>query len=627
MLKGWSGKILRVDLSGQKTSVESVDPYVGRFIGGRGINVKIVYDEVDTALSHTDPENRLVLGPGVLTGSPVPTASRMKITSMGPNKLLMSSGIGGFIGAEVRYAGYDNIIVQGRSESPVYLYINDEGVAFRDARHIWGKDTYETEEIIKKDTGDEDVKVMCIGPAGENMVSFSCIMTGITSSAGHGGLGAVMGSKNLKAIVVRGKAGINVAHQDAFLDTCLEARRIVKEDPEVQAMIANGGETVVHDSIKGGLAVFGNWEDVAWDKLNLESYRQSAREFWGSFAKARAGCFGCPNHGWRLFDVPEIGVGVPKCAGLVAGGTPLWNEDRNVMYQFGTLCNKLGLGVSSTANILAFLMELSEKGLIKEQDMDGIRMRRGDGDAITAMVHKISRQEGFGKIVKDGVLDAARKIGTGAEKYAMHVKGLEMQMYEYRPLKGMALSQAVSHKDHIDANPLAEVDELIQAMMKGHSSFSPSYDNKAPVVLHAGKVKTITDLLGVCQFFDLRGKNVPLLAKLVSLATGIDTTEDDLNAAAQRVLTLERAFAVMAGIRKKDDTLPDRMFEMPISGGFFKGQKLDKKEFMRMVREYYDACGWDADGMPKAETFHELAMEDEGKIFRKKMKKEKQANE
>jgi aldehyde:ferredoxin oxidoreductase len=267
-------------------------------------------------------------------------------------------------------------------------------------------------------------------------------------------------------------------------------------------------------------------------------------------------------------------------------------------------------------------MELYHKGIIKEQDLDGISMKRGDGDAIIAAVHKIGKQEGFGTILKDGVVDAAKKIGKGAKAYAMHVKGLEMQLYEYRPLKGMALSQAVSHKDHIDANPLAEVDELIQALMKGDNTFSPSYDDKSSVVLGAGKTKIITDMLGVCQFFDLRGHNVPLLSKLLSLATGIETTEDELYAAAQRVLTLERAFAVMGGIKKKDDTLPERMFKEPISGGFFKGQQLEKKQFNKMVGEYYDLCGWDTKGIPKPETFQELDMEGEAETFYERMKME-----
>ena len=623
---GRSGRILRIDLSNRTSAVEDADAYAGRFIGGRGINVKIVYDEVNPALSYTDPENRLVIGPGALTGMPVPTASRTKVTAMAPNKLLMSSGLGGFIGPEIRYAGYDNIVIKGKAPSPLYMYINDGAVEFRDAGAIWGKDTYETPELIKKEIGDQNAQVMCIGPAGENLVSFACIMTGIGSSAGHGGLGAVMGSKNLKAIAVRGKRGISIAHVEEFLKTCHEARKRVAEDAEVQAMVKTGGETVLTDSIRGGLAVFGNWENPDWNSLDLDGYRRQAREFWGNFEKGRAGCFGCPNHEWRLFDVPGIGYGMPKCAGMIAGGTPLWNFDRRLIFEFGTMCNKYGLGASSTANIITFLMELYRKGIISERDTDGISMGRGDPAAIMAAVDKIARQEGFGVLVKDGVLNAARKIGGGAEEFAMHVKGLEMQLYEYRPLKAMALSQAVAHKDHIDANPLSEIDELVQAMIKGDRIFSPSYENRAPEVLKFGSIKTITDLLGVCQFFDLRGHNVPILARLLSLATGVETSEEDLFAAARRVLTLERAFAVMGGIRRKDDTLPKRMFEQEISGGFFKGQKLDREKFEKMLDEYYDVCGWDADGIPKTDTFQKLDMQREGETFSERIKGRRENN-
>ena len=303
---GWSGQILRIDLSNQSSSTEDISNYTRHFIGGRGINVKVLYDEVDPQLSYADPENRLILGPGVLTGTPAPTASRMKITSMAPNNLLMSSGMGGFIGAEIRYAGYDNIIIQGKADSPLYIHIHEGNIEFKDARHLWGKDTYEAQETIKKEMGDPDLKVMCIGPAGENQVSFACIMTGITSSAGHGGLGAVMGSKNLKAIAVRGKSGIKISKLDSFLDVCFEAKNRVMKDPGVKAMVNAGGETVIHDSIRGGLAVFGNLEDVDWENLNLEAYRRSAREFWSSFAVGRTGCFGCPNHGGCVVINREI---------------------------------------------------------------------------------------------------------------------------------------------------------------------------------------------------------------------------------------------------------------------------------------------------------------------------------
>jgi aldehyde:ferredoxin oxidoreductase len=194
---GSSGHILRVDLSERKYSREPVDPYTNHFVGGRGINVKVIFDELDSKISPFYPRNKLLIGPGVLTGTMAPSASRTQLTTILPNGFLASSGIGGFIGAEIRYAGYDNIIIQGKSNNPIYIFINDNGVEFKVASHIWGKDTQETQRLIKKELNDADLQIMCIDVAGENLVSFSCIMTGLSSAAGHGGFGAIMGSKNL----------------------------------------------------------------------------------------------------------------------------------------------------------------------------------------------------------------------------------------------------------------------------------------------------------------------------------------------------------------------------------------------------------------------------------------------
>ena len=221
---GWTGQILRVDLSKRESSIEDTEPYTHSFIGGRGINVKIIYDEVDHKVSPFDPANRLCFGPGPLGGTLAPACSRMKVTTMSPNGLITNSGIGGFVGAEIRHAGYDNIIIQGKSDKPVYLYINDDSVEIRDAGHIWGKDTWEAQQIIKKELGNS-VQTMCIGPAGEKLVSFGSIITGRQSSAGRGGTGTIMGSKNLKAIAVRGTKEIKIAKPEEFIAACEETHK------------------------------------------------------------------------------------------------------------------------------------------------------------------------------------------------------------------------------------------------------------------------------------------------------------------------------------------------------------------------------------------------------------------
>jgi aldehyde:ferredoxin oxidoreductase len=421
MSSGWSGRILRVDLSKKESSTVATAPYTS-FIGGRGINVKIAFDEVDPKISPFDPENRLVFGPGVLTGTPAPTASRMTVTTLCPNGVIGSSGMGGFIGAEIRHASYDHIIIQGKSDNPVYLYIHDDVVEFRDASQVWGKETGETQQLIRREIGDPDVKVACIGPAGENLVSFACIRTGIFSAAGRGGMGAIMGSKNLKAIVVRGKRGVEIARLEEFLEASYETRKMLSEYLAFQRPLGRMVIDVNKSAAEKGVLAFGNWEDVDWDEIDAGSFVHGGDEFYRQHYIGRVGCSGCPISRYQVCNDTETGIGVAKCYSPAMFTFRVWNRDYQVMESAGHLCNNYGLDSISTASIIAFLMELYHRGIITEKDTDGIPMRRGDKEAIISTIHKIGRQEGFGKLFRDGVLAAARTIGKGAEECAMHVK-------------------------------------------------------------------------------------------------------------------------------------------------------------------------------------------------------------
>jgi aldehyde:ferredoxin oxidoreductase len=627
---GWSGQILRVDLSKKESSTEPVAPYTS-FVGGRGINVKILYDEVDPGISPFDPENRLVFGPGVLTGTSAPTASRTTVTTMGPNGIMGSPGIGGYIGAEIRLAGYDNIIIQGKSDNPVYLYIHDDVVEFRDAAQVWGKGTLETEQIIREETGDPNVQVISIGPAGENLVSFACIRTGIFSAAGRGGMGAVMGSKNLKAIAVRGRRGVEIARLEEFLELSCETRKMLLDSSETfnrllesSAIKSPSGKMSrlaidINLSLNDrGVAAFGNWEDDDWDEINAGSFVYGGDEFVREHYIGRVGCSGCPRACFKVCDDPETGLGVVKCW-AVNFTMKVWNRDYQVMTSAAHLCNNYGLDGVSTTNIIAFLMELYHRGIITEKDTDGIPMRRGDKEAIISAVHKIARQEGFGKLFRDGVLDAARTIGRGAEEYAMQVKGLEMANREFRGRKGTALAGAVAPKSGGNEYPLAESAWSV-GVNKEYAVYPGTYDNKALLVWEEVNKYKVMDMLGICKGpWCTHSLEIP--ARLFSLATGIDTSVDELLTAAQRVAVLERAFDVTRGIRRIDDTLPDRMFETAVPGGPLKGEKLEREKFDKMLDEYYAVSGWDDDGVPKEETFQKYGLSSEWQVFNKRIKK------
>jgi len=628
---GWAGQILRVDLSNRESSTEPVEPYIRSFIGGRGISVKILYDEVDPQLSPFDPANKLFFGPGVLTGTPVAGSSRLKVTAMAAGGFLRNSGLGGHIPAEIKRAGYDLIIVQGKSDEPVYLYIHDDSVEFKDASHIWGKDVYETQQIIKDELG--PVEVMCIGPGGEKAVAFGSIHTSWGSAAGRCGFGGIMGSKNLKAIAVRGTRGVKIAKLEEFLKVAEEQRNsYASNEIAIEGMKGGGDRTLAWYWQETGIGARGNWEPCSWAAFRITKMD----EFASKCGYGPEVCGDCPVSHFTNYYVPEIGRGGAKCTPTHNVTATLWNPDWKLGFHAYNLMNRYGLDAMSTTNIIAFLMELYDRGIITAKDTDGIPMRKGDADAIISAIHKIGKQEGFGKLFKDGVVQGARKIGRGAKEYAMAVKELELQPFEYRAIKQFALAAATNTKDIIDSIGIQvyfwveafdeeekKIYEKSAEELYGtkEASLPESYKG-APVtaVGEEGRVAAV-DMVGVCKWLIpwYMTEYLDIPAKLLSLATGVEMSEADLLFAAQRVVTLERAFNVIKGMRRKDDTLPKRFFEEPVPDGPFKGERLLKEKFDKMLDDYYALRGYDKDGIPTEETFRKFGLLSEWKVFKKKV--------
>ena len=622
---GWTGKILRVDLSSGRSWTEDTEPYTRSFIGGKGINVKIMYDEVGPEIGPFDPENKICFGPGVLAGTLAPAHSRMKITSLSPNGLLQHSGIGGYIPAEIRKAGYDNIVIQSKADKPVYLYINDDKVEVRDASHIWGKDTQETQQAIKEEIGDW-VKIACIGPAGENLLSFSCIVTGKGSAAGRGGFGAIMGSKNLKAIAVKGTGHIKIARPSEFIAVCKETHLWMPESGDFIKMQSKEGhgDKYTLDWLRDAGSIFiGNWEEkeASWDRIGDYG---GVEEFYKEYAVRQYGCFGCPIHHFHIFDIPGMGKGTTKCAQWNAFSGSAWVNDRKVMVQANTLCQNYGLDSGGTGSAVSFLMELYHRGIISEKDTDGIPMERGDEKAIFATIEKIGKQEGFGKLFKNGVLGAAKKIGKSAEECAVVVHGREMELADARAYKSRALAGAVTDGGYSHAwtaidvfwsGAKEEMEKLAQERFGSKEAAVPnSYEKKGLMVWDQENRSTAGDLVGTCKWiipWHIHKLDIP--AKLFSLATGRETSEDDLLWAAQRIFTLDRAFRVIRGVRR--DSLPKRLFETAVPDGIYKGERLDKEKFENMLDEYYSLRGWDKDGIPTEETFKKFGLSSEWKNF------------
>jgi aldehyde:ferredoxin oxidoreductase len=630
---GWTGHILRVDLSERRSYREDSEPYAPGFIGGRGINVKIVYDEVHPQVAPFDPRNRLCFGPGVLTGTLAPCTARMKITALSPSGLMASSGIGGFIGAAIRHAGHDNLVIQGQSEKPIYLYIHDDSVEFKDATHLWGKSTQETQQLVKEEVGNS-VEIMCIGPGGENRVSFSGIVTGMGSVAARHGLGAIMGSKKLKAVAVRGTREISIARVEEFVMACEEAHRWLRQHPLMLGEAKEGaGDKHTLDAFHacGGLPL-GNWEvqDASWDQVG--SF-EGAEKFWDQYAIHQYGCFGCPVNHFHVFQVPGVGTGMTKCQGWAGFASNVWNSKRELMFHANYLCNEYGLDVTATGNAISFLMELYHRGIITEEDTDGLPMRRGDEEAIVSAIHRIGKQEGFGKLFRNGVAEASKEIGGDAQDCAMVVKGVEMEQYEVRAFKSIALTAALNAGSMAegvsidfyaflgDAEAMREWAEELYATAE---VLAPTaYEKKALLVWDWENRSTAGDTLGMCRWV-IPWTVTPFLetpAQLLSLATGRDTSEADLMLAAQRIKTLERAFNVMRGVTGRDDRLPKRIFETAVVNGAFHGERLDRERFDTMLDEYYGLRGWDEDGIPTGETFSSLGLSSEWGVLQQELGK------
>jgi len=630
---GWAGQILRLDLSNRTASTMPTEPYTQLFIGGRGISAKILYDEVDLEISPFDPENKIFFAPGVLTGTAAPSTSRLKVYGLSTNGFLGATGLGAYIPNEIKWAGYDNIIVEGKSDKPAYVYINNDSIEFKDASHLWGKDVYETQQIIKEELGDQ-TQIMCIGPGGEKAIAFGSIHTGWGSAAGRCGFGGIMGSKNLKAIAVRGTRGVGIAKMEEFLKSAEERRNWLKDHPEYPYMITSGDKHLPSDWFTYGICAAGNFEPIDWTKESLPNPAKED-EFYAKYALSQHGCAGCPIFHYSRFEIPDIGIGGAKCTGRASTTGVIGVDDFKVGFRIYNLINRYGLDVVSTTNIISFLMELYQRGIITEKDTDGIPIIRGDEKAIISTIHKIGKQEGFGQLFKEGLVKGARAIGRGAEDYTMEVKGLELEPYEYRTIKQWALAQATNTREIIDSISITAYSwlesttqedkdyyeqEALERYGVKEAAFNTSYEHAPMVTIDQENVVMAADMTGLCKWVNwYMGSSHEATAKLFSLVTGVEMSEDDLLFAAQRITTLDRAFNVMKGMRRKDDTLPKRFFAEPVPGGPFKGERLDKAKFNKMLEGYYKLHGYDKDGIPVKETFDKFGLSSEWKAFKKKV--------
>ncbi|MHB1343320.1 MAG: aldehyde ferredoxin oxidoreductase family protein [Thermoleophilia bacterium] len=614
MQGGYTGKILRIDLTREEASTEQVSVEMAKeYVGGAGFGIKILYDEVPAGADALGLHNKLIFASGPLTGSDTPCASRMAVTSKSPLTGAVGMALtGGFFPAELKFAGYDALIVEGAAESPTYVTINGDDVRFRDAAGLWGTHTSDCQQMIKDALKDQGYRIACIGPAGENLSRLACIVNE-RRAAGRKGLGAVMGSKNLKAIAVRGHGEVGVADPEAFKAARSSFREHMKESPVLYPAFAKIGTPMVVDAVGSmGMLAAKNWqatgEFVPIDELGTEAGK--------AVTVGRNPCQGCPVACSQLKlarNAPYAGIMAegPEFESLYSLGTQCGVDNMDAVIAADRLCDELGLDTMSAGVTVGFAMELFERGALTSVDNGDLDLTFGNDRAMIALLEKMAYREGIGDLLADGVKEAAERIGGDAARYAMHVKGLELPAYDVRGAKAHGLNYATAYTgaDHNRGYAFQEIFGI--PIPKEVDRFA--IEGKGELCKWNQDIRTATaDCPTMCAF--LLDMAVPAVAAensaaLLTSLTGLSFTAEEVFRVGERVNNLARAFNAREGFSRKDDTLPDRVMNEPLVVGASKGQHIPQEDLDLMLDEYYTARGWDlATGTPGRAKLEELGL-------------------
>jgi aldehyde:ferredoxin oxidoreductase len=614
LLGGYAGRYLDIDLSTGNIQIEELDREMAeKYIGGGGFIAKILWDQLPPDTDPLSPENLLIIATGPMTGTLAPTGNSWYAGFKAPATGIYGEGRGGgYFGSELKFAGYDYIIFRGKAEKPVYLYINNGQVELKSAEGIWGQDFFKTCDVLEE--LHPGSKVLGIGPGGENLVRFACIMSDRYRAGGRGGAGAVMGSKNLKAIVARGSRDVRLADKEGFLEALAAANKTLLAHPATATLLPDFGTA----SLVNGMSAFGafptrNFQSGVFEGAEKISGEKMAETI---LVKTR-GCYSCNIKCTRYTMVKEgeyAGVESegPEYETICAFGSRCGVDSLEAIAMANMNANKLGLDTISAGTLISFAMELYEKGILSQEECNGLDLKFGNHQAMNQLLLDIGHRKGLGNILAEGVKRAAESIGRGAEKYAMHVKGLELTATEPRAAQDSGLGHAVASRGGDHLRPWSPAYTLFnfgcEELGIGGTPDPIVPDGKAEVVMLMQRVSTFTDMNGMCKFTVLCNTLSPSeIARLHSTIVGVPFTSEDLMHTAARVWNLQRALNVLKfGVTKKDDILPERLLSEPAPNGPAKGKVVELKP---MKDEYYQLEGWDAQGMPKKERLQELGLE------------------
>ena len=607
---GYTGKILRINLSDNSTSIdEPDDKFYRKYFGGTALIGYYLLKELKPGIDPLGPDNKLIFSSGVITGIPSAGCGRNGVGAKSP----LTGGwgdaqAGGFWGAELKRAGWDAIIVEGKADKPVYVAINDDKVEIKDASHLWGKLTADVEKQIQEELGDKRIRVTQIGPAGEKLIRTANIVNDLTHFYGRCGLGMVMGSKMLKAIAVRGKKGLPLADGEKVNQI---AKWLVDNRPRLLSWATDFGTPAGVPMLNAmGILPTRNFQEGQFEGFNDISGQTMAE----TILVDRDTCYACPVNCKRVVKVgPPYNVepvyGGPEYETIGSLGSLCGVNDLKAIAQGNQTCSAYGLDTIGVGTTIAFAMECYENGIITSEDTGGIELKFGNAEAMMKMVEMIAKREGIGDVLAEGAKRAAEKFGKGAIEYAMQIKGQELPMHDPRGKVGLGIGYATSatgadHMHNMHDTDFIRVNPTMRAL--------GLQDSLPPTELSPAKIRMFQYLTNlqhfrnsalICMFMPYSPHQ---LAELVSGATGWNTSVWEIMKAGERALALMRAFNAREGFTAKDDYLPERLYK-EFSTGPLKGKGIDKKAMQQAIQTYYEMSGWDSEGaVPTAAKLHEL---------------------
>jgi aldehyde:ferredoxin oxidoreductase len=610
---GYSGKVIRVDLSNEKISVEQPDEtFYRRYLGGWGFIAYHLLKELKPGTDPLGPQNKLFFAPGVVTGAPIGGSDRNTVGGKSPlTGAFGAAEVGGYFPSMLKLAGIDTIIVEGQAESPVYLWAHEGEVEIRDATHLWGLHTGDTVDAIRKDLDNQRVHAAMIGPGGENLVRYACVMNGMKDAAGRTGMGAVMGSKRLKAVAAFGRGPLEMADPDTIRSMAAKLAKSIRENPIGLSIYGTGGD--VTGGVESGNLPTNNFRDGLFPEP-----KRISSAYWKEqgIMTGMEGCFACPVRCKKIVKIDgrykvDPRYGGPEYETEAALGSCCGVTDEEALCKGSELCNRYSLDTIGAGVNIAFAMECYEKGLLTKEDTGGIDLRFGNGDAMVKMVSMIGDRKGLGDLLAEGCMKAAEKIGKGAAEYAVQVKGQELPMHEPRLKRGMAIGYSVSPTGADHVHSLHDTGTVSEAGISGFKPFGVyepvPLEEMGPSKVRLQKYHTqwriMMNSLVFCIFPPWSKVE---LVQIVNAITGWETTGFELMKTGQRILTMARVFNLREGFTVSDDWLPPRMFQ-PQTSGPLSNTAVNKEGLKKARSIYYAMMGWDRDtGVPTTDTLGEL---------------------